>query len=104
MRFKRSPVSDSSRSEKTHGRANRSPTGLLSTSPGAIRARRYRQRHGLEHIYPVPAGGVVMEALLDRGLSEADSRNRTKVGAELGVLLLQWAKRWLAEAEKDRHA
>jgi hypothetical protein len=69
---------------------------------GAIRSRRYRRRQANdEEVCPVPVRRRVLEALLDRGLAEVDSRNRTKVAEELGVVLDQWAERWFAEKNRD---
>jgi hypothetical protein len=77
------------------------PAGSLKQTPGAIRARRYRQRNGLAWVFPVEVGSRVLEALIDRGMTESDSKNRDRVAAELGVVLMQWAERWFDE---KRHA
>jgi hypothetical protein len=74
---------------------------VLSTTPGAIRSRRYRQRNGLEWIFRVQVRARVIEALIDRGLPESDSRDRDKVATELGVVLVQWAERWFEEKGRD---
>ena len=75
---------------------------LRRQSDGAIRSRRYRRRQANdEEVCPVPVRRRVLEALLDRGLSEADSRDRSKVGEELGCVLGQWAERWFTEKNRD---
>jgi hypothetical protein len=50
---------------------------MKAMTPGAIRSRRYRKRRANdEEVCPVPVRPRVLEALIDRGLPEADSRNR----------------------------
>ena len=75
------------------------------------RAYRARQRNG-ERVYPVRAGEVVHQALvarnIDAGLSveaaERDARTRARVGRDLDEVVLEWAKRYLAERKKNRDA
>ena len=74
---------------------------VLSTTPGAIRSRRYRQRNGMEWIFRVQVRGRVLEALIDRGLPESDSRSHDKVAAELSTVLQQWAERWFEEKGRE---
>jgi hypothetical protein len=71
--------------------------GQPSMTPGAIRSRRHRKREGREWVYSVPVTRQVLEALIDRGLPEADSEDRNKVAAELSAVLAQWSERWFRE-------
>jgi hypothetical protein len=67
-------------------------------SPSAIRSRRYRKRRANnEEVCPVPVRPRVLEALIDRGLPEVESRDRRKVAEELAIVLDLWAERWFAE-------
>jgi hypothetical protein len=71
-------------------------------TPGAIRNRRYRKRQASnEEICPTPVRPRVLDAMLDRGLSEADSRDRRKVGEEAAGILDLWAEHWFAEKTRD---
>jgi hypothetical protein len=66
------------------------------SADAAARAKRYRQRRrNGEQVYRVTVNERVIEALLRRGLNEADSRNRRKVADELGEVLREWSDRWL---------
>jgi hypothetical protein len=61
----------------------------------ATRQRRYRQRQNAgEAVYRIAVKPVVIEALLARGMSEADSLDRARVAAELALVLAQWAAYW----------
>jgi hypothetical protein len=84
-------------SRRPLGRARSAVGRQLSMTPGAVRSRRHRKREGREWVYLVPVNCRVLEALIDRGLSEADSRDRKKVAIELSHLLAQWAERWFDE-------
>jgi hypothetical protein len=60
--------------------------------------RRYRQRQRTgEAVYRVLVEPRVIWALIKRGMSEADSRNREAVSRELSTVLQQWAKHWVPE-------
>ena len=58
------------------------------------RAYRRRVRHG-ERVIPVKIGDRVLEALMRRGLPEADNEQLETVARELSVVLDQWADAWL---------
>jgi hypothetical protein len=60
--------------------------------------RLYRQRvRRQEAVHRVLVGPRVIEALIERGMSEAESRNREAVSRELSIVLQQWAERWLPD-------
>jgi hypothetical protein len=68
-------------------------------TPGAVTQseRRRRDRAGVWRCYQIPVYRTVLEAMIDRGLSEADSHNPKAVAREAGDVLRQWAARWFAE-------
>lgn len=49
-----------------------------------------REQAGIS-VYPVSVGPEVIEALLQMGMPEADSRDRDKVRAALEQTLAEWA-------------
>ena len=60
--------------------------------------RRYRQRqHRREAVHRVLVGPRVIEALIKRGMTDAESRNREAVSRELSIVLQQCAKRWVPD-------
>jgi hypothetical protein len=67
-------------------------------SPGARKAREHRQRErdGMR-CYQVPVHCSVIETLIDRGFSLAETTDPKAVGRELGAVLLQWVERWRRE-------
>jgi hypothetical protein len=52
-------------------------------------------------VFRVTISDRVLLALLDRGMTDTASRNRTMVAAELSQLLEQWAERWYQERPGD---
>jgi hypothetical protein len=70
-----------------------------SRSPGAIdqAEHRRREREGIVRCVWTPIHKRVLTAMLERGLTDAESYDPKRVGREAGDLLLQWADRWLAE-------
>jgi len=62
----------------------------------AARQRAYRRRKQRgERVVGVRVSDKVIEALLRRGLPDADSRRRAKVAAELTEILEAWASHYL---------
>jgi hypothetical protein len=59
--------------------------------------RRQRVREKIVRCVWAPIHERVLAAMLERGLSDADSCDPKRVGREAGDLLLQWADRWFAE-------
>ena len=58
---------------------------------------RQREREGVVRCVYVPIHQQVLEAMIDRGLSDADSLDPKAIGGEAGAILNQWADRWFAE-------
>jgi hypothetical protein len=82
--------------------ASRRRAKSVSRSPGAIvqSERRQRDREGVWRCVWAPIHERVLVAMIERGLSEAESLNPKKVGREAGDLLLQWADRWFDEKNR----
>jgi hypothetical protein len=91
---------------KPASRRAKSVSGRLplraARSPGAIvqSERRQRDREGVWRCVWAPIHERVLVAMIERGLSEAESLNPKKVGREAGDLLLQWADRWFDEKNR----
>jgi len=71
-------------------------TASTERKQASARQRRYRQRcRNGESVVSVKITADVIVALLRRGLSESDSRDRQKLADELSEVLGQWAAEWL---------
>jgi hypothetical protein len=58
--------------------------------------RRQRDREDVVRCYQIRVYRKVLEAMIDRGLSEADSHNPKQVAREASEVLRQWADRWFS--------
>jgi hypothetical protein len=68
---------------------------------GAVTSHEHRSRarEGVWRCVQTPIHARVLEAMIDRGLSDEDSHSPRAVAREAGDVLRQWANRWFAEKD-----
>ena len=74
--------------------ARRRRAATAARQPQYQREYRQRAKHG-EMMLRILVGPKVIDALIARGLSDQDSRDRTIVARELADVLEQWTQQWL---------